>query len=241
MFAVSRNRLLGVWACTALFYQWTLLIDHSLVDPKSYTSILSAGLTRVIAAEPMVTRYDSIVGDGDCGIGLKRGAEAIQALLKSTPPNEDLVRDVEAVVNVVENAMDGTSGAIYAIFLNALATALRSTGAHLSSADAPASPQLWAKALQQSLQSLEKYTPAKPGDRTLMDALVPFVETLEKTGSIGEAASAGTKGAESTKGMRASLGRTVYVGGSGWQDIPDPGAHGLAEFLEGLAEGCKGA
>lgn len=36
---------------------------------------LTAGLKRVIAAEPDVTRYDTVVGDGDCGIGLKRGAE----------------------------------------------------------------------------------------------------------------------------------------------------------------------
>ena len=36
---------------------------------------LVAGLESVIAAEPEVTRYDTVVGDGDCGIGLKRGAE----------------------------------------------------------------------------------------------------------------------------------------------------------------------
>ena len=69
-----------------------------------------------------------------------------------------------------------------------------------------------------------------------MDALHPFVETLAKTGNVKEAAEAARKGAEGTKGMKASLGRTVYVGGSGWQDVPDPGAHGLSEFLTGLAE-----
>ena len=42
-----------------------------------------------------------------------------------------------------------------------------------------------------------------------------------------------------TKGMKASLGRTVYVGGSGFEEVPDPGAHGLATFLTGLAEGLK--
>ncbi|KAM3084519.1 dihydroxyacetone kinase Dak1 [Clarireedia jacksonii] len=38
-------------------------------------AVLTAGLKRLIAAEPDVTRYDTVVGDGDCGIGLKRGAE----------------------------------------------------------------------------------------------------------------------------------------------------------------------
>lgn len=36
---------------------------------------LEAGLKQVIAAEPDITNYDTIVGDGDCGIGLRRGAE----------------------------------------------------------------------------------------------------------------------------------------------------------------------
>lgn len=39
------------------------------------TKAITGGLQRVIAAEPEVTRYDTVVGDGDCGIGLKRGAE----------------------------------------------------------------------------------------------------------------------------------------------------------------------
>ena len=44
-------------------------------DPAVAASALTAGLERVIAAEPEITRFDTIVGDGDCGTGLKRGAE----------------------------------------------------------------------------------------------------------------------------------------------------------------------
>lgn len=72
-----------------------------------------------------------------------------------------------------------------------------------------------------------------------MDALYPFVKTLSKTGSIDQAAQAADEGAKGTRGMKASLGRTVYVGGEGWQGVPDPGAHGLAELLLGLSEGLK--
>jgi dihydroxyacetone kinase len=46
-------------------------------DPESAKVALTAALERVIDAEPEVTRYDTVVGDGDCGIGLKRGAEGI--------------------------------------------------------------------------------------------------------------------------------------------------------------------
>lgn len=44
-------------------------------DAAAATKSLKAGLEYVIAAEPDVTRFDSVVGDGDCGIGLKRGAQ----------------------------------------------------------------------------------------------------------------------------------------------------------------------
>jgi dihydroxyacetone kinase len=87
------------------------------------------------------------------------------------------------------------------------------------------------------MDSLANYTPAQPGDRTLIDALNPFVRTLGESGDLKRAAKAAREGADSTKGMKASLGRTVYVGGEGWQEVPDPGAVGLATFLGGLAEG----
>ena len=194
---------------------------------------MKKGLDRVIKAEPQVTRYDSIVGDGDCGAGLKRGAEAILSLLEKTPPTQDLITNFAKLVQTVETNMDGTSGAIYAIFLNSMVHNLRvesQTSAQQINA------MNWANALGKSIVNLEQYTPAKPGDRTLVDALVPFVRTLYQTGDIKQAAQAATKGTESTKGMKPGLGRSVYVGGTGWEDVPDPGAYGLSEFLEGLAE-----
>jgi triose/dihydroxyacetone kinase / FAD-AMP lyase (cyclizing) len=61
------------------------------VDPVAARKALSIALNRLIAAEPEITKYDTIVGDGDCGIGLKRGAEGelgyiwydVETMLKS--------------------------------------------------------------------------------------------------------------------------------------------------------------
>lgn len=141
----------------------------------------------------------------------------------------DVVVDASTVVPIVENSMDGTSGALYAIFLNALVHALRQQGS------GDATPKVWAAALKQASDALGKYTPAQPGDRTLVDALHPFVETLQRTGDLAKAAQASRIGAEGTKGMKASLGRTVYIGGEGFQQVPDPGAWGLSEFFLGFA------
>lgn len=204
------------------------------LDPSHATKALKHALQRLIDAEPDITRYDTVVGDGDCGIGLKRGAEGILSSLDSSQSDAALYLD--AIISTVETTMDGTSGAIYAIFLNALAHGLRTQG---NGGGKPADAQIWAKALQIASQSMAKYTPAKPGDRTLVDALAPFVEELGKSGDVDKAAAAAEQGAANTKGMQASLGRTVYVGGSGFEEVPDPGAHGLATFLKGLAEGLK--
>lgn len=204
------------------------------MEPVVLKKALECGVKRVIAAEGDVTKYDTVVGDGDCGVGLKRGAEGILKWLEQGDITNDALVNMAKIVPIVENTMDGTSGALYAIFLNSLAHHLRQQE---GSSPSPVTPNVWAKALSASLDALEKYTPAQPGDRTLMDALCPFVETLRKVGNTREAAKAAKEGADSTKGMEPKLGRTVYVGGKGWEDVPDPGAYGLSEFLTGLAEG----
>jgi dihydroxyacetone kinase len=126
-------------------------------------------------------------------------------LLSSTQLTGDVVLDIGKIVQVVENTMDGTSGAIYAIYLNSLVHSLHQQ----SSSSTNITPKIWGAALQSASNSLAKYTPARPGDRTLVDALHPFVETLAETGDVNKAAEASRKGAEGTKGMKASLGRTV--------------------------------
>ncbi|TQN74441.1 Dihydroxyacetone kinase 1 [Colletotrichum shisoi] len=198
-------------------------------DAAAATKAITAALQRVIASEPELTKYDTVVGDGDCGIGLKRGAEAILKHISQKPLTGDAVVDLASAILVVENTMDGTSGALYAIFLNALTGALRSL------APGAADPGVWAAALMQSSDAMSRYTPARPGDRTLVDALYPFVDVLGQTGDVKKAAEAARAGAERTKGMKASLGRTVYIGGSGFEQVPDPGALGLSCFFAGLA------
>jgi triose/dihydroxyacetone kinase / FAD-AMP lyase (cyclizing) len=204
------------------------------LEPEQAHKALKAGLDKMIAAEADVTKYDTIIGDGDCGIGLKRGAEAVLKELGSGNNPSDAVAFVNKITPVVENTMDGTSGAIYAIFLNALAHGLREQD---SGSSTQVDATTWAAALRSSITALGKYTPAVPGDRTLMDALVPFVEELGQSADVKKAAEKAREGAEKTKSMKASLGRAVYVGAEEeWMGkVPDPGAWGLQEFLVGMA------
>ncbi|KAI9850269.1 MAG: hypothetical protein M1838_005952 [Thelocarpon superellum] len=205
------------------------------MDPVVAKTALESALKRLIHVEADITHYDDVVGDGDCGVGLTRGAEAVLSVITGDQPLSD---DAEVEVNrwarIVETSMDGTSGALYTIFLHSLAHSLREageTGLQIGTAFQ------WAEALHASLAVLRRYTPAHPGDRTVVDALQPFIEVLQHTGDVKQAAAAAKEGARRTQSMRPSLGRSVYVGGDGWRDVPDPGAHGLSEFLLGFAAG----
>ncbi|KAI8271905.1 Dihydroxyacetone kinase 1 [Colletotrichum sp. SAR 10_98] len=204
------------------------------VDVAVTKSVLISALNHVIAAEPEVTKYDTLVGDGDCGLCLKTSAQAVLAYINQQQILEtDAGKLVDNIARVVEANMDGTSGALYAIFLNALAHGLRTQSQQIQQ-EQQATSEIWAKALQSALSALGKYTPAQPGDRTVVDALAPFVSTFAASSSLKNAVEAARKGCESTKGMEASLGRSVYVGEEEWKNCPDPGAYGLVKLLEGL-------
>lgn len=202
------------------------------MNPGDFRRILRSGLKSVIDAETEITHYDQIVGDGDCGTGLRRGAQAVLEFISAPDAvSSDAAQTIAKVADLVEENMDGTSGALYSIFLNALAKALRDSGAGYATFD------IWAKAANQAMTGLGTYTPARPGDRTLVDALEPFVSGLMFTKDLTAAAKAARDGAEKTKGMKASLGRTVYVNEIG--NVPDPGAVGIAVLAEGMANAAQ--
>jgi dihydroxyacetone kinase len=59
-------------------------------DAAAATSALKNALERVISVEPEVTRFDTVVGDGDCGIGLKRGAEGRTNMAAFQPITDEI-------------------------------------------------------------------------------------------------------------------------------------------------------
>ena len=72
----------------------------------------------------------------------------------------------------------------------------------------------------------------------MLDALIPFVETLENTGGdVGKALDEASKGVESTKTLQAKLGRSTYLDEKATIGVPDPGAVGVLVLLEGLCNG----
>ena len=130
--------------------------------------------------------------------------------------------------------MGGTSGAIYGIFLNALALHI-SRVASLSSAETSTS-RILAEAGVAALDDLCGYTTARVGHRTLMDALIPFVKNFGNSVSFPQALAAAEQGMEGTRVMSAVLGRATYVDAEILNKgrFPDPGALGLISILKGI-------
>ena len=190
-------------------------------NEETFKRILENIQKELIKIEPEVTKFDTIAGDGDCGETLVTGSNGIiDAMKKNKIDLSNLSLALNQISEIIEDKMGGTSGALYAIFISALAKGIQNSGC------TEASVECFSRAAEFALASLSKYTPARIGDRTLMDALEPFVMTLKSSGNIDKAAEAAIQGAASTEKMKARLGRASYVGDESEGGLPpDPGMH----------------
>jgi dihydroxyacetone kinase len=194
-----------------------------------FQEALRAACKNVIQAEFEITQFDTIAGDGDCGLCLKSGAEEILSVLDADElDGSDVINSVLALAQAMERKMDGTSGALYSIWTNALAAGF----AQSSTADAGA----WTRALDHALKTLYQYTSARRPSRTLIDPLAAFTEHLADKGDLKGAIQAAVDAAEHTRTIEAKAGRAAYVGQETLREanVPDPGAWGVVKILQGI-------
>ncbi|MBS0258060.1 MAG: dihydroxyacetone kinase subunit DhaK [Proteobacteria bacterium] len=185
----------------------------------------------LIAAEPKLTQLDSVTGDGDLGTSMVRGAEAILAL-----PGEsfaDVSGGLMAMANAMRKAIGGSSGPFYA-------TGLMRASRHLAGIEKP-TPQQMAEAFAAAVLAVSELGGARPGDRTMIDALHPAAETFRDKLAAGaltdeawrSASAAGIAGAEATTSMKPRLGRASYLGERAIGH-PDAGAVAVSIWLEAI-------
>jgi dihydroxyacetone kinase len=175
----------------------------------------------LIAAEGRLNELDAKSGDGDTGSTLATAARALKGSLDRMPL-ADLTQLFPALGNELSQTMGGSSGVILAIYFNA-------------AGDACANGQTVHHALREGLRRVSEVGGALVGDRTMIDALAPALEALER--GLGAAAAAARAGADSTAAIRrAKAGRAAYVPEKNLQGHNDPGAEAVALLFEGLAE-----
>ncbi|KAJ4323674.1 hypothetical protein N0V94_001733 [Neodidymelliopsis sp. IMI 364377] len=209
--------------------------------PPSLIPALRKACNDALAAEPKITQYDLQMGDGDCG-------EAVAGVCKNILTNLDSVETNPPAVlalleSVGENVEDvgGSLGAILSILVTAFTNAL--SAATLKS-NASLSIDTVSEAASLALANLKNYTSAREGDRTVMDVLIPFINTLAETKDLGKSVEVAEQKAQDTADMKAKFGRATYVGDGMGEDrskIPDPGAYAAGIWLKGLQEGFKGS
>ncbi|MDG9712865.1 dihydroxyacetone kinase subunit DhaL [Streptomyces sp. DH10] len=171
-----------------------------------------------------LTALDSPIGDADHGSNLHRGFTAVSAALEKEAPGTPggvLTLAGRQLISTV----GGASGPLYG-------TLLRRTGKALGDAAEVSAEQL-AEALRAGVDAVMTLGGAAPGDKTMIDALVPAVDALGD--SFAAARTAAEEGAVATTPLQARKGRASYLGerSIGHQD---PGATSAALLVAGLAE-----
>lgn len=191
-------------------------------------SVLQTAMEAVCAAlenaEAELTDLDARTGDGDLGVSMARGAGAARQLgMESYSSPAHLLADL---AQVLRRVIGGSSGPFYAAGLFRAAQVL-------DGLDRP-NPVQWRAAFAAAVQAVAELGGAGPGDRTMLDALLPAVAAAE-TGSLIEAAQAAAEGAEATASMLPRLGRASYLGQRAL-GTPDGGAVAVAIWLAALAQ-----
>lgn len=178
---------------------------------------------RLIVLEPDLNRLDAKAGDGDTGSTVATGARSILERLKHLPL-ADPSATMAAIGSVLSSSMGGSSGVLLSIFFTATGKALGDGADRASSA------------LLAGLDRMTFYGGARPGDRTMVDALDPALRALHDKG-MEAAAAAANVGAKATAGMeKAKAGRAAYLGDNQLLGVVDPGAFAVAEVFGTLAK-----
>jgi dihydroxyacetone kinase-like protein len=196
---------------------------------------------RVADARVRLTELDAAIGDGDHGINLDRGFRAVLAGLHGggePVPGPELLRSAG---RTVMGTVGGASGALYG-------RALVRAGERLADRPAAHGQEVLdlADAFEAAVESIAALGRARPGDKTMLDALLPATAALRSAATAGlepeaglaAAADAAARGARATIPLLATRGRASYLGDRSIGHL-DPGAASSALLVRALADAAS--
>jgi D-erythrulose 4-kinase len=178
-------------------------------------------------------RIDAIAGDGDHGIGMSRGSKAAAEVASETQGGVETV--LVAAGHAFGDKAGGTSGILWGLLLEGV-------GKGLGNKEAVTSRRL-ADAVQESARNLQGFSKAELGDKTMLDALFPFVDTLVGQVDAGASASdawrsaaeACRTAAEATASLVPKIGRARPLAERS-VGTPDPGAVSLGLIVTAIGD-----
>ncbi len=200
----------------------------------------AAVATMLDAEAEELGRIDRIAGDGDHGIGMQRGSRAAAAAAETAErAGAGAQSTLERAADAWADTGGGTSGAIWGEMLIGLAAALGD--------DVPVTSESVDAGVQRMKDAVMSFGKAQPGDKTMIDAIVPFVERLRErigegaslTDAWRDAADSASQAAEATSRLTAKLGRARTHGDKSL-GTPDPGAVSFALVAHTVLDVLKG-
>ena len=202
------------------------------MNARMLRQCLKAAAASIIAAEPRLNALDSAIGDGDHGITMRLGFEAVRQRLDGL--NESAAID-ELLKECGSAFMEATGGAIGPL----LGGMFIASGKALSQKTdmGPVELKLMLQAMETSITRMGR---AKPGDKTILDAVHAACQSAlgDEAQKIGEvcanAAVAADEAAQMTASMLSSKGRSSKLGDR-TLGHPDPGAVSFSLILEAFA------
>jgi phosphoenolpyruvate---glycerone phosphotransferase subunit DhaL len=181
-----------------------------------------------------LTRLDSAIGDADHGINMDRGMKAVQAKLDGLE-GDDIGALLKTVGMTLVSTVGGAGGPLYGTLFLQMGVA--------TAGKRELEPEDWAAALDAAVKGVQLRGKAEPGDKTMVDALIPardaFSAALAEGASFDEAlrrsAQAAVEGMQATIPLVAKKGRASYLGerSAGHQD---PGATSSQLLVKTAAE-----
>jgi phosphoenolpyruvate---glycerone phosphotransferase subunit DhaL len=181
-----------------------------------------------------LVKLDTAIGDGDHGTNMDRGMrKALEKLDQDELPDPGAV--LKATAMTLVSTVGGAAGPLYGTLFLQMGTALGGQ----EDVDLPAYAAAWRK----GLEGVQMRGKAEPGDKTMVDALIPAVEALESAqdldSGLRDAAEAAQRGMEATTPLVARKGRASYLGERS-KDHQDPGATSTYYLYKSAAEALSG-
>ena len=181
-----------------------------------------------------LVRLDTAIGDGDHGTNMNRGMQkALEKLQASEQADPGAV--LKTVAMALISSVGGAAGPLYGTLLLQMGTAM----AGQEQVDLADYTAAWRKGME-GVQSRGK---AQPGDKTMLDALLPAVQALEQASDLDSGLSAAVTAAEqgmnATTPLVARKGRASYLGERS-KDHQDPGATSTYYLFKTAAEALAG-
>jgi dihydroxyacetone kinase-like protein len=173
-----------------------------------------------------IVTNSTAIGDGDHGTNMDRGMKAAMEKVDAVE-GDDVGAILKAVAMALISKVGGAAGPLYGTLFLQMGTA--TTGkTELELPD-------WTAALEASIKGVQARGKAEPGDKTMIDALLPALQALQDGGDLTASADAAKAGMEATIPLEARKGRASYLGprSVGHQD---PGATSSHLLLRAAAE-----